>query len=211
VNSSGCNWQKTYRPTGKRGAVSSWQCHSTYSPSNSGENARTTVGTSWTSALARSDFHPFGPLKTTFWAKVSLMTELKRRCGSGFSAAGLDALVKRWDKCNSDFGGYVDKLMFSPSSNIIYFMFYIHLWTIYWLSHVCWVYYTMSNVKPVCLMLTRSTQNGMNYTKMCLLSLVWNTLQMICTFELLSDQRETEHERREFKCAVAPPRCINGR
>jgi hypothetical protein len=23
VNSSGCNWQKTYRPTGKRGAVSS--------------------------------------------------------------------------------------------------------------------------------------------------------------------------------------------
>jgi hypothetical protein len=52
VEASGCNSQKTSRPTGKRGTASLWQCQTTpYSPSNPGENSRTTVGTSWTSAL----------------------------------------------------------------------------------------------------------------------------------------------------------------
>jgi hypothetical protein len=49
--------------------------------------------------------------------KVSLMTKrLKRRCGSGrdnsqkdISAAGFDALVKRWDKCVKVDGGNVEK------------------------------------------------------------------------------------------------------
>jgi hypothetical protein len=45
------NSQKMSRPTGKRGTVSSWQCQTPYSPNNPEENSRTTVGTSWTSAL----------------------------------------------------------------------------------------------------------------------------------------------------------------
>jgi hypothetical protein len=47
----GCSSQKTSMPTGKRGAASSWHCQTPYSPSNPGENSRTAVGTSWTSAL----------------------------------------------------------------------------------------------------------------------------------------------------------------
>jgi hypothetical protein len=43
-----------------------------------------------------------------------------------FSAAGLDALVKRWDKCVSVGGGYVEKCFF-PGSDITRFTFYIHL------------------------------------------------------------------------------------
>jgi hypothetical protein len=46
VEASGCITQETSRPPGKR-----WQCETPYSLSNSGENSRTTVGTSWTSAL----------------------------------------------------------------------------------------------------------------------------------------------------------------
>jgi hypothetical protein len=51
-------------------------------------------------------------------ANVSLMKRLKRRCGSGF-----DALVKRWDRCNSVSGGYVEKQMLS--SRFEYHMFYV--------------------------------------------------------------------------------------
>jgi hypothetical protein len=40
-----------------------------------------------------------------------------------FYAAGFDALVKRWDKCISVGGGYVEKLMFS--SRFEYHMFYV--------------------------------------------------------------------------------------
>jgi hypothetical protein len=40
-------------------------------------------------------------------------------------AAGFDALVKRWAKCISVGGGYVEKYMFSPGSNIT--CFNIHL------------------------------------------------------------------------------------
>jgi hypothetical protein len=48
-------------------------------------------------------------------ANVSLMTKrLKRRCGSGETTGrrllfrGFDSLVKRWDKCISVCGGYVE-------------------------------------------------------------------------------------------------------
>jgi hypothetical protein len=44
-----------------------------------------------------------------------------------FYAAGFDALVERWDKCIDVGGGYVEKEMFFPGSNITRFMFYIHL------------------------------------------------------------------------------------
>jgi hypothetical protein len=35
-----------------------------------------------------------------------------------FYAAGFDALVKRWDECINVGGGYVEKYMFFPGSNI---------------------------------------------------------------------------------------------
>jgi hypothetical protein len=47
-----------------------------------------------------------------------------------FYAAGLDALVKRSDKCINVGGGYVE-IMFFPGSNIIYFTFYINFWPVY--------------------------------------------------------------------------------
>jgi hypothetical protein len=55
---------------------------------------------------------------------------------SYFYAAGFDALLKQWDKCMNVGGGYVEKQMFHPCSNIACFTFYIHLWPIYWLSFV---------------------------------------------------------------------------
>jgi hypothetical protein len=74
-------------------------------------------------------------------ANVSLMTKrLKRRCGSGrdnsqkTTMLRVSTLVKRWDKCISVGGGYVEKQMFSPGPNITCFTFYIHLWPIYWPS-----------------------------------------------------------------------------
>jgi hypothetical protein len=42
-------------------------------------------------------------------------------------AGVFDTLVKRWDKCISVGGGYVEKYVF------LCFTFYIHLWPIYWL------------------------------------------------------------------------------
>jgi hypothetical protein len=44
-----------------------------------------------------------------------------RQESKDFYAAGVDALVKRWDKCISVDGGYVEKQMFVPGSNITYF------------------------------------------------------------------------------------------
>jgi hypothetical protein len=44
-----------------------------------------------------------------------------------FYAAGFDALAKRWDKCIDVGGGYAEKEMFFPGSNIICFTFYIRL------------------------------------------------------------------------------------
>jgi hypothetical protein len=49
-----------------------------------------------------------------------------RRQSKDFCAAGFDALVKRWDKSVS-VGGYVEKQMSFPGSNITCFTFYIYL------------------------------------------------------------------------------------
>jgi hypothetical protein len=43
VEASVCDSHKMSRPSGKRGTTSSWQCQTPYSPSNPGENSRTTV------------------------------------------------------------------------------------------------------------------------------------------------------------------------
>jgi hypothetical protein len=40
---------------------------------------------------------------------------------------GFDALVKRWDMCINVGGGYFEKYMFFPVSNITCFTFYVHL------------------------------------------------------------------------------------
>jgi hypothetical protein len=44
-----------------------------------------------------------------------------------FYITGFDTLIKRWDRCINVGGGYVEKRMFLPDSNITSFMFYIHL------------------------------------------------------------------------------------
>jgi hypothetical protein len=44
-----------------------------------------------------------------------------------FYAADFNALVKRWDKCIIVGGGYIEKQMVLPDSNIKCFAFYIHL------------------------------------------------------------------------------------
>jgi hypothetical protein len=49
-----------------------------------------------------------------------------RQQSKDFYAARFEALVRRWDKCISDGGGYVEKFFF-PGSNITCFMFYTHL------------------------------------------------------------------------------------
>jgi hypothetical protein len=67
--------------------------------------------------------------------KPNMMSEqvLKwlRQQSKDFYVAGLDALVKRWDKCIYVGGGFVEKQMFCSSSSITYFTFYIHLWPIH--------------------------------------------------------------------------------
>jgi hypothetical protein len=50
-----------------------------------------------------------------------------RQQSKDFYAMDFDTLVKRWDKCISVGGGYIEKYMFYPSSNITCFMFHIHL------------------------------------------------------------------------------------
>jgi hypothetical protein len=70
--------------------------------------------------LASSDFHLFGPLKKQLGGKrfaddEEVETEVRkllRQQSEDFYAAGLDALVKRWDKCENVGGGYVEKLSF---------------------------------------------------------------------------------------------------
>jgi hypothetical protein len=67
--------------------------------------------------LAPSDFLLFLPLKTYLGGKCfaddeEVETEVRkwlRQQSKYFYAAGFDALVKRWDKCISVAGGYVDK------------------------------------------------------------------------------------------------------
>jgi hypothetical protein len=80
--------------------------------------------------LAPSDFHLFGPLKNHLGGKCftydnEVQTEVQkslRQESKVFYAAGLDALVKRWDKCINVGGGYVEKQMFL---SVQYHMFYV--------------------------------------------------------------------------------------
>jgi hypothetical protein len=44
-----------------------------------------------------------------------------RQVSKLFYAVGFDALVKRWDKCINVAGGYVEKEMFFPGSNLTFF------------------------------------------------------------------------------------------
>jgi hypothetical protein len=50
-----------------------------------------------------------------------------RQQSKEFYASGSDALVKGWERCINIGRGYVEKYMFFPVLNIIYFTFYIHL------------------------------------------------------------------------------------
>jgi hypothetical protein len=67
--------------------------------------------------LAPSDFHLFGPLNKHLGGKgfaddEEVQTEVWKRItqkSKDFYGAGFDALVKRWDKCISVGGGYVEK------------------------------------------------------------------------------------------------------
>jgi histone-lysine N-methyltransferase SETMAR len=85
--------------------------------------------------LVASDFHLFGLLKNRLGGKrfadyEEVETEVwkwLRQQSKDFCAAGSEALVKRWDKCINVGGGYVEKWMFFPGSNITCFAFYIHL------------------------------------------------------------------------------------
>jgi hypothetical protein len=50
-----------------------------------------------------------------------------RQQSKDFYAAGFDALVEQWDKSINVSGGYVEKYVLFPGSNITCFTFYIHL------------------------------------------------------------------------------------
>jgi hypothetical protein len=141
VEASGCNSQKTSRPIGKRGTASSWQCQTPYRPSNPGENSRTTVGTSWTSALqSRLGLWWVPPVWSAkknhvdgkyFADDEEVETEVRkwlRQQSKDFYAAGFHALVKWRNKCISVGGGYVEKYIFFSGSNTTGFTFCIHLW-----------------------------------------------------------------------------------
>jgi hypothetical protein len=67
--------------------------------------------------MGPSDLHMFGPLKNhlggrRFADDEEVETEVQkwlRQHSKDFYAAGFDAMVKRWDKCISVGGGYVEK------------------------------------------------------------------------------------------------------
>jgi hypothetical protein len=67
--------------------------------------------------LAPIDFHLFGPSKThldgkRFTDDKEVETEVRkwlRQQSKDFYVAGFDAIVKRYDKCISVAGGYVEK------------------------------------------------------------------------------------------------------
>jgi hypothetical protein len=127
------------------GTASSWQCQTSYSPSNPGEKARTPVGSSYNPDLASSDFHLFGSLKNPLWwqtlrwwrkdwnetAEVA-KTTVKRLLCFGFRRTGKameQAYRCWWRNCREIY-------VFFPGSNITPFALYIHLWPINWLSLV---------------------------------------------------------------------------
>jgi hypothetical protein len=60
------------------------------------------------------------------YAVEEVQTEVRKwlRQSKGFYAAGFDALVKRLDKCINVGGGYVEKLLFSSGSNVIFYVLY---------------------------------------------------------------------------------------
>jgi hypothetical protein len=66
--------------------------------------------------LAPSDFHLIGPLRNRLSDKHFIDDEVEmevwkwlRQQSKDFYTAGLDALVKQWDKCINVGGGYVAK------------------------------------------------------------------------------------------------------
>jgi hypothetical protein len=66
--------------------------------------------------LASSDFHLFGPLKHHLggkrFADEEVETEVRKwlkQLSEHLHPAGFDVLIKRWDKCISVGGGYVEK------------------------------------------------------------------------------------------------------
>jgi hypothetical protein len=83
--------------------------------------------------LVPTDFHLFGPLNSHSGGKrfaddEEVETEERkwpRQQSKDFCAAGFDALVKRWNKSIIG-GGYVEKYMFFPGSNITCSTFYNH-------------------------------------------------------------------------------------
>jgi hypothetical protein len=54
-------------------------------------------------------------------------TEVAETTVKNFYSASFDALVKGWNKSINVGGGYVEKLMLFPGSNITCLTFYIHL------------------------------------------------------------------------------------
>jgi hypothetical protein len=85
--------------------------------------------------LASSDFHLFGPLKTTFVANVQLM-RLKRRCGTGRDtskkkcyAPGFHELVKRWGNVSMSVENISRNVFFSQvrTSHVLRFIFVTYL------------------------------------------------------------------------------------
>jgi hypothetical protein len=65
-----------------------------------------------------------------FAADEEVETDVRKRLrlqSKDFHAAGFNAQLKRWDKCINVGGGYVEKLMFLPGSNITCFTFSIRL------------------------------------------------------------------------------------
>jgi hypothetical protein len=84
--------------------------------------------------LARSDFQLTDPLKDHLGSKRFVDDEevemevwkRLRQESKDFSAAGLDALAKRWDKYIDVGGGYVEIQVF-PGSSSAHFTFYSHM------------------------------------------------------------------------------------
>jgi hypothetical protein len=130
VEALGCNLQITSRSTGKRLHHDNTRPHT----------ARATQGRikelqwellehpPYSQDLVPSDFHLFGlPKKKHLVGKhlaydEEVETDVRKWLGQqskDFYATGFDALVKEWDTCIYVGGGYLEKQMFFPGSNII--------------------------------------------------------------------------------------------
>jgi hypothetical protein len=69
----------------------------------------------------------FSEGRSTVADDVTEVRKWLRQQSKDFYAAGFNALVKRWGKCISVGGGYVEEDIIFPGSNITYFMFYTRL------------------------------------------------------------------------------------